>query len=200
MGRVGIAAALCLIWLAPGSGAAAQNATPIGSAPVCVAVATPAVDAVMQEAYGTVIPAGTPDTVPPIAAETLPQGEPANAEMVAAADQVVQTWLSCYLSNEPLAVLALQSDQMDREFVGQYGQNPDAFQNMLDTDVQSTPVPLDPETVISAGHDIRVLDDGRIGGIWSLDGDAAFILLTQEDGRWVLDDIIDIIDEATPTT
>jgi hypothetical protein len=191
----GCTLALCVIALATGTTALAQDSTPTGSTPACVDVATPDVDTVMAEAYGSGTVPGTPPAETLVAVEELPQGQPADAETVATVDQVVQTWVACYLSGESLAALALQSDQMDQVFYGVYGQDQDVFEDRLEADVQATPHPLDPQTVISVGKDVRVLDDGRIGGIWSVDGDAAFIILVQEDGSWVVDDVMDIIDE-----
>jgi hypothetical protein len=193
-GIASILAALSLAWLVTGTATLAQNATPTGSAPACVGVATPEVDAAMQDAYGSGTVPGTPVAGTPVATDELPQGQPANAETVAAADQVVQTWFACYLGGSELAVLALQSDTLDQELFGQIGQRPNVLRVTLDEDAVSTPIPLDPQVTISSGQDIRVLDDGRIGGIWSLNGDAAFVILVQEDGNWVVDDVIDIID------
>ncbi|TXG83412.1 MAG: hypothetical protein E6R14_06060 [Thermomicrobiales bacterium] len=196
MTAASIAAAFCLAWVSLGSTALAQDATPSGSAPICAGVATPEVDAVMEDAYGDGTIPGTPAAGPsPSAMDELPQGEPADAETVAAVDHVVQTWLACSLSGEELAVLALQSDRMDQGFYGMYGDNPWVFRVVLEDDAASTPEPIDLQGDIVSATDVRMLDDGRVGGIWMLQGDTAFIILTQEDGQWVVDDIIDVIDE-----
>jgi hypothetical protein len=60
-------------------------------------------------------------------------------------------------------------------------------------------------TDVDRGRDIRVLEGGRVGGVWTIEGDAAFIVLEQQDDRWLVDEVIDIVeDEAamsgTPTS
>jgi hypothetical protein len=84
-------------------------------------------------------------------------------------------------------------------FVAELDLEPEAFENLLTYDLDATPIPLEPAIVISTGSEIRALADGRIGGIWSLNGDAAFITLMQEDGAWVIDGVVELIDAATPT-
>lgn len=196
MTSAGIVAALCLTLAAMGSATLAQDATPTGAAPSCVDVATPEVNAVIEAAYGSGTIPGTPSAGTSASSiDELPQGQLADADTVAAVDQVVQTWLACYLSGEELAILALQSNRMDQGFYGRHGQNPEELRVILDEDAASTPIPLDPQTEITSSQDVRVLEDGRVGGIWAIQGDAAFIILIQEDGNWVLDDIIDIIEE-----
>ena len=171
--KCGIVAAVCLTLVGMHSTALAQDATPAGSLPVCVDVATPAVDAVLEEAFGWVRCRGRrlPRWRSPWGSAA---GEPADAETVATADRVVQTWIACQLSGEALAVLALQSDQMDAAFAWQYWSDAVVYENMLDADLQATPVALDPDLMISSGQDVRILEDGRVGGIWSVNGDAAF--------------------------
>lgn len=191
--------ALCMIAWGTGTVTLAQNATSIGGSPACVDVATPAVETVLEEAYGAGTVPARPLAEAPVSVDSLPQGEPADASTVAAANQVVQTWVACILSGQGLAVMALQSDQMNEAFVGHHGQDPDVFELYLTADLQATPAPLDPQAMISDAHDVRVLDNGRIGGIWDIGGNAAFIILTQQDGAWVIDNVIDVIDEATPT-
>ena len=50
----------------------------------------------------------------------------------------------------------------------------------------------------------RLLDDGRVGAIWSLGGDRVFLIYKQqEDGSWLIDEAVDILEpvgtpEATP--
>jgi hypothetical protein len=56
---------------------------------------------------------------------------------------------------------------------------------------------------IGFGRDIRVLDGGRVGGVWTIAGDAAFIVLEQQDNRWLVDDVDDLVEDdaasGTPT-
>ena len=43
----------------------------------------------------------------------------------------------------------------------------------------------------------RTLDDGRVGAIWSFGGDRVFLVYQkQDDGKWLIDDAVDIIDTA----
>jgi hypothetical protein len=193
-----LAVALCGLALTTGTGALAQDA-PVDGAAACIDVATPAIETVLQEVYDSTPVAGTPEAEPAIAVDALPEGTPVDEATAAAADQVVRTWLACLLSGEALAELALQSDAMDDVFVAELDLEPEAFENLLTYDLDATPIPLEPAIVISTGSEIRALADGRIGGIWSLNGDAAFITLMQEDGAWVIDGGVDLIDAATPT-
>lgn len=47
----------------------------------------------------------------------------------------------------------------------------------------------------------RVMDDGRIGAIWSIGGDRVFLVYKNVDGRWLIDEDLDLVDPVagTPT-
>ena len=79
-GTAGILAALSLAWSVTTAATLAQDATPAGSAPACMDVAIPEVDAVMQDAYGSGTVPGTPVAGTPVSTDELPQGQPADAE------------------------------------------------------------------------------------------------------------------------
>ena len=83
---------------------------------------------------------------------------------------------------------------MDRGFTALFMDDLVTYQLVLQEDAAGTPFPIDPRVVVSSARDVRVLDDGRVGGIWALQGDAAFIILTEENGAWVVDEVIDILD------
>jgi hypothetical protein len=176
---------------------AAQEATPASTTLACLDVATPSVESVMEQAaaFSSSAIEATPATgSEPIAEADLPQGSAADAATVAAVDLVVRTWLACYLAGEELSVLALQSNAMDRGFAALFIDDLATYELVLHEDVVGTPFPIDPRVVISPPSDVRLLDDGRVGGIWALQGDAAFIVFTDENGAWVVDEVIDVLD------
>ncbi len=135
-----------------------------------------------------------------VAESELPVGKPADAAMAAAADQAVQSWLVCYIGGDAARLFALMTDKLDKtilqEFISQpTGDSPDELRTLLEPDLGGTLIIGSTSEIASPGREIRVLDDGRIGGIWNVDGDDAFIILAEEDGSWLLDEIIDIRDE-----
>jgi hypothetical protein len=50
-------------------------------------------------------------------------------------------------------------------------------------------------TDVGQGRDIRVLEGGRVGGVWTIEGDAAFVVFEEQDGRWLIDEFIDIVED-----
>jgi hypothetical protein len=54
-------------------------------------------------------------------------------------------------------------------------------------------------TVVSDAWDARTFDDGRAGAFFESEGDTVFAYFVQDDGTWLLDEFVDILDDATPT-
>ena len=44
------------------------------------------------------------------------------------------------------------------------------------------------------------LEGGRVGGVWTIQGDAVFIVLEQQDDRWLVDEVIDIVEDNAATS
>lgn len=178
---------------------ASQEASPAAGV-VCVDVTTQPVDELVeQESVAFVTPAAAPAATTSVTSEAdLPQGEPADAATAAAVDEVVQNWIACILIGEEAVVFALTSDDLDPALVLTIADSEEELRGYLEADLDATPNVGITETATTPGRDVRVLPNGRVGGIWAVDGDAAFVILEQEDGRWVIDELIDILEAATP--
>ena len=81
---------------------------------------------------------------------------------------------------------------------------PEEVRALLEAQLAGTPVVDEPgmepgaATEVDSGRDIRALEGGRVGGVWTIEGDAVFVVLEQRDDRWLIDEFIDIVeDEAT---
>lgn len=197
-----LCATLALGGAVPATTQAAQQATP-QAVPVC-GVTPPPVDELIDLAF----PQGTPsalsvDAIVSVAESDLPLGALADAAMAAAADQVVQAWLVCHLGGEAARLFALMTDKLDASFLQQLishptGDTPEELRDLLESGLADPLIFASNSAIAMTGREVRVLDDGRIGGIWNVGGDKAFIILTEEDGAWLLDEIIDVLDEGTP--
>lgn len=183
----------------PAAARAAQQASPAPghSGPVC-GVTPQAVDELVARAF----PEGTPAAlsvaaIASLAESDLPQGTLADAALAAAADQVVQTWVLCYAAGEGARLFALMSDKLDASFLQQFisiptSDTPEELRRVLESGLTGPLVLGSTSALAPPGRDIRVLADGRIGGIWTIGGDDAFLILVQEEGAWLVDEIIDI--------
>jgi hypothetical protein len=149
-------------------------------------------------------PEGTPLATPEmtsVASEAeLPSGEEADADTVAAVQGVLEQIFFCFETEQYPRAFALMTEDLARQ-LGPDLSNPDEdspedLRALFERQLASTP-PADTvlQTEIGQGRDVRVLEGGRIGGIWTVEGDAAFIVFEQEDGVWLLDEIIDIAED-----
>ena len=88
---------------------------------------------------------------------------------------------------------------------------PEEVRALLEAQLAGTPVADEPgmeqgaTTDVGQGRDIRVLEGGRVGGVWAIEGDTAFIVLEQENDQWLVDEVIDIVEDdgaanGTPTS
>jgi hypothetical protein len=88
---------------------------------------------------------------------------------------------------------------------------PEEVRALLEAQLAGTPVADEPgmeqgaSTDVGRGRDIRVLEGGRVGGVWTIESDAAFIVLEQQDDHWLVDEVIDIVEDnaamsGTPTS
>jgi hypothetical protein len=193
---------LTLVLALPAAALAAQDATSSSaqSGPSCD-VAPQSADELIAIAF----PQGTPVAQPVgsfvIAAESeVPQGTLADAATAAAADQVVQSWLVCHMGGETARYFALMTDKLDAFYLQHFvtrltGDSPEELRRLLESGTNGTLFIGSTEPLASLDGDVLLLDDGRVGGIWTVEGNRAFYILAEEDGSWKLDDIIDIIDE-----
>ena len=160
-------------------------------------------------------PAATPTAVPPIDAETLIEGGPVDDATLATITDVTEQWLSCMeVAQQYLRGFSLVTDRLLAQFgpdlTNPEQDTPDEVRALLEQQLEATPT-AGTERVTSltpfvGPRKARTLDDGRIGAIWSFGGDRVFLVYQkQDDGKWLIDDAVDIIDvagtpEATPAS
>ena len=183
--------------------AAAQDATPAPRAMLKPCTAEPRdveqVVAIWFNPAGT--PVATPQPAAPIALEALPAGERADEATDKAIAETTLDWFSCLqFSGQPSRAFGYMTDH----FVAQFGpdlNNPatntaDKLRAALQAQLAATPVPNDVMSPLVGPRRTRVLDDGRVGAIWALRGNRFFLIYKQVDGKWLIDDVIDIIEPA----
>ena len=164
-------------------------------------------------------PEGTPlptPTAATVASEAeLPQGEPVDPAVEEAVNATVAELFACFDAGQYARGFALMTDDLARQF-GPDVNNPDEdtpeeVRALLEAQLAGTPVVDEPEmeqgasTDVGRGRDVRALEGGRVGGVWTIQGDAVFFVLEQQDDRWVVDEVIDIVENnasasGTPTS
>jgi hypothetical protein len=209
LGRLLAASALVATFgLSLGRAAAAQTpaASPVG--PVACAVAPRPIDqlvALWFAASGT--PIATPLPSSPVAGIAhLPQGAPADPATVAAVSRTLAEIDDCFATNQYARAFALMSDRLVLQF-GPDLTNPNEntaekvralLAAQLATPASGTPTAAGPS--ISAPRDVRMLPDGRVGGLVSDSSGTFFAVFAQQNGQWRLDDLIPVAGAAaTPT-
>jgi hypothetical protein len=216
--RLLIAGYLMVATLAAPGLALAQDATPGPSMTLPRCTAEPrdidALVALWFEPSGT--PAATPAPAPAITdAEALPEGSPVDDATVAAISETTYEWLSCMeVARQFARGFTFLTDrllkQLGPDITDPTQDTPEEVRALLEAQLAATPVPgvavptnLPP---VIGPRKPRLLDDGRVGATWIFGGDRAyFIYQQQDDGRWLIDDLIDILEpagtpEATPTS
>ena len=210
----GVLAATMLVTAVP---AVAQDASPAaGTGGAACTVEPRDIDELIGFYFG---PEGTPLATP--AATTvkseaeLPQGEPVEPAVEEAVNATVTELIACFEAGQYARGFALMTDDMARQTGPDLSSpdeaTPEEVRALLEAQLAGTPVVDDPgmeqgaATDVGRGRDIRALEGGRVGGVWTIEGDSAFIVLEQEDDRWLLDEVVDIVeDEAamsgTPTS
>jgi hypothetical protein len=149
--------------------------------------------------------AGTPQATPVMAApitdlEALPQGERPDDATEKAITDTTLNWFSCLeVSGQPARAYSYMTDH----FLAQFGPdltNPaqnssEKVRAALEQQLAGTPVPTTGmESALVGPRRARVLDDGRVGAVWSLHGNRFFLVYKQVDSKWLIDDAIDVVD------
>ena len=189
----------------------AQDATPTAAAACTVEPRD--VDELVNLYFS---PEGTPLATPAAptfdAEAALPAGEPVDAETEAAVNAVVMELIACFDAGQYARAFALVTDDAARtlgpDMSNPDEDTPDEVRALLQAQLAGTPVADEPgmepgmQTQISPGRDLRLIEGGRVGGVWTIEGDAAFVVFEQDGERWLIDEFIDIAEDgaasATP--
>ena len=179
-----------------------QEATPAGEAGTVACMVEPRpIDELLTVWYGTddTLEAAPPEDTPTITEAELPTGHPADEATVEAVDAVVREWIACSDLFQLARMTTLMTDEAVRAFGPREGDTRDQMQALLEEQTAATPeAGQTGVTVLEAPRDVRVLDDGRVGGIWAVEGEAAFIILEQQGDRWLLDELFAVVPGGTP--
>ena len=195
----------------------AQDASPAAGAGGAACPVEPRdVDELIGFYFG---PEGTPLATP--AATTveseaeLPQGEPVDPAVEEGVNATVAQLFACFDAGQYSRAFALMTDDLARQFGPDVNSpdedTPEEVRALLEAQLAGTPVVDEPgmeqgaATDIGHGREIRTLEGGRVGGVWTIQGDSAFVVLEQQDDRWLVDEVIDIVEDdaemsGTPTS
>ena len=175
----------------------AQDATPAASTfPITPDPAECQVEARPVEDFLAAAAGATPGA----AAETVvevPLGDAADAETVAGVTVTLREVLACFNAGEFSRALGLFSDNALRRF----GQEEPLSEEELRGFLEATPqaVPAEQRSTLHALTDVMELEDGRVGALLIttdavVGTDTIYVVLVQEDGRWLVDDIIEFLE------
>ena len=210
----GVLAASTLVGALPVS---AQDASPAaGTSGAACTVEPRDVDELIGFYFGA---EGTPLATPSAAMfgseAELPQGEPVDPAVEEAVNATVTELVACFDAGQYARAFALMTDDLVRQSGPDLSSpdedTPEEVRALLEAQLAGTPVADEPgmeqgaTTDVGQGRDIRVLEGGRVGGVWAIEGDTAFIVLEQENNRWLVDEVIDIVEDdgaanGTPTS
>jgi hypothetical protein len=127
---------------------------------------------------------------------TMPEGEPADADTVAAAMAVLDETLACLNANSSLQFLAMFTDEMLDAFFVLEPLPPEALQFFA-----ATPEPSSPELWLGylSLHDVLILPDGRVAALvesydpteppYGMGTD--YVILKQVGDQWLIDTLIE---------
>jgi hypothetical protein len=136
----------------------------------------------------------------------LPEGEPADSETVSAIEATMHELLACTNAGDLRAVFALYTDEYFQEVFPTFGPLPQEDLDFLATPpVESVDVEL--MQALLEIRDVRVLSDGRVGAIVVTEDprtapegeETRFVIFEEQDGRWLIDDIVFFELAGTPT-
>src|SRR5215208_2237961 len=200
----GVLAATALVAVMPVS---AQDASPAAGAsgPACT-VEPRDVDELIGFYFGA---EGTPLATPSAAMfeseAELPQGEPVDPAVEEAVNATVTELIACFDAGQYARAFALMTDDLVRQSGPDLSSpdedTPEEVRTLLEAQLAGTPVADEPgmeqgaSTDVGQGREIRVLEGGRVGGVWTIESDAAFIVLEQQDDHWLVDEVIDIVED-----
>ncbi|MDQ4045020.1 MAG: hypothetical protein M3173_06190 [Chloroflexota bacterium] len=134
----------------------------------------------------------------------LPPGEPADEETAAAVSATLQELQACFEAGQFARAFALMTDDLVPLFGPQEGETLEQARDLLEAQIAAG-VPAPAAVDVSAEeatqlHDVRVLEDGRVGGVLEEEDEAVFVIFEQVDGRWLVDDFIPVETEPAAST
>ena len=154
----------------------------------------------------------TPAAIPtPLPKDRLPVGPPPDADEVEEVDRTVRELVACANARDPFRAVALVSDSYLNELAGLVGSALGGGANQLAT---ALPVPLDLPADQQVGFnppsELRLLPDGRIGGIVepvlvgvNLPSIDLYLIFEREGDRWLIDAVLPLApadSTATPAS
>jgi hypothetical protein len=191
--------------------AVAQDASPAAGANDACTVAPRDVEEIVGFFFD---PEGTPLATP--AATTveseaeLPQGESVDPTVEQAVNATVTELIACFDAGQYARAFAVMTDDLARQTGPDVSSpdedTPEEVRALLEAQLAGTPVVDEPgmeqgtSTDVGQGREIRVLEGGRVGGVWSIEGHAAFMVLEQQDDQWLVDEVIDIVEDDAATS
>lgn len=137
----------------------------------------------------------------------LPDGDKVDDETAAAITEVTRNWFYCV---DVVGQIARGFSYMTDNLAAQFGPDvtlpeqdtPEEVIAFLEGQLAATPVAGDDQgrlPQLAGPRKPRTLPDGRVGALWSLGGDKFFLIYSQVDGQWLIDEAIDIVEPpATP--
>ncbi|HET7095072.1 MAG TPA: hypothetical protein VFI22_16390, partial [Thermomicrobiales bacterium] len=156
-------------------------------------------------------PHGTPNATPPAtplpaaplaSAADIAAGPPVDAATQAAVETALRDVVACGNAGDFRRRLALFTDRFARQLGPPPGVSAEVARAALAT---PQPVPAAQAARILAIGAGRMLDDGRVGVVLSLDDPTARprrqqveAILQRDGGRWLVDDLVPIASPATP--
>ncbi len=200
MGRlVATTVVLALLALVGPGVALAQDATPSASpaAGIACTVEPRSIDELLALWFG---PEGSPQAPPPLASPVageaaLPGGEAADDATAAAVAATLKELNACFEANQFARAFALMTDDVVRQFGPTSGETLEQVRSLLEAQAAqpvATPELTGGQTMVPPLRDVRVLDDGRVGGILVEEGPPVFLIFERQDGRWLIADFLEI--------
>ena len=211
MRRLSLPLALCALLTSLFVGStmvAAQAATPSPQASTpCDVAPRPADETVSLWFDQGGSPVATPQIATPVASESdLPQGTQTDQATIQQIDHTLREWVTCFDEEQYLRGFALMTDHLVAEYGPELGSASSDVVSALIAELEGSTIatPTASSTPTSTSYldgprDVRTLNDGRVGGIWGVNGDEAFVIFQKNGDTWLIDDFVDITESGTPT-